>query len=80
MTYRSEAGTDPRLFPPVLDVPGVADLLGLSIEETRRLIGEGWIDCARVKGRLLFHRDRVDPDDWYRVAPEPARGPLPDDW
>lgn len=73
MIYRSEAGTDPRLFPPVLDVPGVADLLGLSIEETRRLIGEGWIDCARVKGRLLFHRDRViewlrsqrvDPDDW----------------
>ena len=58
MIYPSDAGSDPRLFPPVLDVPGVADLLGLSIEETRRLIGEGWIDCARVKGRLLFHRDR----------------------
>lgn len=73
MTYESDAGSDPRLFPPVLDVPGVADLLGLSIEETRRLIGEGWIDSASVKGRLLFHRDRViewlrsqrvDPDDW----------------
>ena len=57
-------------YPPVLDLPGVADLLGLSIEETRRLSGEGWIDAVCVGGRLLFHRDRVI--DWlrsWRVAP-----------
>lgn len=51
-------------YPPVLDLPGVADLLGLSIEETRRLSGEGWIDAVDVGGRLLFHRDRVI--DWLR--------------
>lgn len=57
-------------YPPVLDLPGVADLLGLSIEEVRRLAGEGWIDAAHVGGRTLFHRDRVI--DWIRslrVAP-----------
>ena len=57
-------------FPPVLDLPGVADLLGLSIEETRRLSGEGWIDAVRIEGMVLFHRDRVI--DWLRsrrVAP-----------
>ena len=51
-------------FPPVLDLPGVADLLGLSIEEARRLSGEGWIDAVCVGGRVLFHRDRVV--DWLR--------------
>ena len=51
-------------YPPVLDLPGVADLLGLSIEEVRRLAGEGWIDAAHVGGRTLFHRDRVI--DWIR--------------
>ena len=51
-------------YPPVLDLPGVADLLGLSIEETRRLSGEGWIDAVCLEGRLLFHRDRVI--DWLR--------------
>ena len=54
----------------MLDLPGVADLLGLSIEEVRRLAGEGWIDAAHVGGRTLFHRDRVI--DWIRslrVAP-----------
>ena len=51
-------------YPPVLDLPGVADLLGLSIEEVRRLHGEGWIDAACVGGRTLFHRDRVL--DWLR--------------
>ena len=42
-----------------MDVAGVADMLSLSMEETRRLIGEGWIDHAGVKGRQIFHRDRV---------------------
>ena len=51
-------------YPPVLDLPGVADLLGLSIEETRRLSGEGWIDAVSLEGRVLFHRDRVI--DWLR--------------
>ena len=51
-------------YPPVLDLPGVADLLDLSIEETRRLSGEGWIDAVSVGGRTLFHRDRVI--EWLR--------------
>lgn len=51
-------------YPPVLDLPGVADLLGLSIEQARRLSGEGWIDTVYIDGRALFHRDRVI--DWLR--------------
>ena len=66
--------------PPVLDLPGVADLLGLSIEETRRLSGEGWIDSVCVGGRVLFHRDRVI--DWLRsrrvVPPDLEGGPTLD--
>lgn len=57
-------------YPPILDTPGVADLLGVSIEEVRRLSGEGWLPSARVQGRLLFHRDEVI--EWFRaqrVAP-----------
>ncbi len=59
-------------FPPVLDTPGVADLLGLSIEEVRRLAGEGWLPSIVVAGRRRYRRDevigwlrqqRVDPDD-----------------
>jgi excisionase family DNA binding protein len=46
-------------FPPVLDVPGVADLLGISIEQVRRLAGEGWLPGARVGDRWLFNRDEV---------------------
>ena len=41
-------------YPPVLDLPGVADLLGLSIEEVRRLHGEGWIDAACVADEPCF--------------------------
>ena len=59
-------------YPPVLDLPGVADLLGLSIEEVRRLAGEGWIDAAHVGGRTLFHRDRVI--DWIRSLRVPPPG------
>jgi len=61
-------------YPPVLDLPGVADLLGISIEQTRRLSGEGWIDAVCIDGRRFFHRDRVI--DWLRsqrVVP-PDRG------
>lgn len=46
-------------YAPVLDIPGVADLLGLSIEEVRRLTGEGWLPSTTVEGRTLFHRDQV---------------------
>lgn len=51
-------------FPPILDLPGVADLLGISIEEVRRLAGEGHIAATEVAGRPLFHRDRVL--EWLR--------------
>ena len=51
-------------YPPVLDLPGVADLLGISIEQARRLSGEGWIDAVHIDGRPVFHRDRVI--DWLR--------------
>lgn len=64
--------TDFSRYPPVLDLAGVADLLGLSIEEARRLSGEGWIDAVKVDGRVLFHRDRVI--DWLRSR----RVPPPD--
>ena len=61
-------------YPPVLDLPGVADLLGISIEQTRRLSGEGWIDAVYIDGRVFFHRDRViDSLRSRRVAP-PDRG------
>ena len=59
MTIGSDHGGEMRNYPPLLDVAGVADMLSLSMEETRRLIGEGWIDHAGVKGRQIFHRDRV---------------------
>lgn len=51
-------------YPPVLDLPGVADLLGISIEQTRRLNGEGWIEGVCIDGRVFFHRDRII--DWLR--------------
>jgi excisionase family DNA binding protein len=51
--------------PPVLDLPGVADLLGISVEEARRLAGEGWIPSATVGERRLFRRDEVL--DWFRA-------------
>ena len=63
-------------YPPILDVPGVADLLGLSIEDVRRLTGEGWLPSARVGERLLFRRD--DVLDWFRsqrVVPDDETGP-----
>ena len=59
VTIGPDYGSEMQDFPPLLDIPGVADMLSLSMEETRRLIGEGWIDHAGVKGRQLFHRDRV---------------------
>lgn len=46
-------------YPPILDIAGVADLLGISIEEVRRLSGEGWLPSARVGERSLFGRDEV---------------------
>lgn len=52
-------------FPPILDLPGVADLLGISIEEARRLAGEGHLSATLVGGRPLFHRDRVL--EWLRA-------------
>jgi hypothetical protein len=69
-----------KRFPPILDVPGVADLLGLSIEEVRRLSGEGWLPSTMVNDRRFFRRDevlewlreqRVTPDD----SPEPPEEP-----
>ena len=70
-------------FPPVLDVPGVADMLGISIEQVRRLVGEGWIPGARVGQRWLFSRDevlawfedqRVQPGDDEPDSGEPLTG------
>lgn len=52
-------------FPPILDLPGVADLLGISIEEARRLAGEGHLLAVEVGGRSLFHRDRIL--EWLRA-------------
>lgn len=63
-------------YAPVLDLPGVADLLGISIEETRRLVGEGWITATHVSGKSLFHRDQVVA--WLRdqrVEPPQVDGP-----
>lgn len=51
-------------FPPILDLPGVADLLGISIEEARRLAGEGHLASAEAGGPGLFRRDRVL--EWLR--------------
>ncbi len=62
--YRGDDLRDFTHYPPVLDLPGVADLLDLSIEQARRLSGEGWIDAVHVDGRTLFHRDRVI--EWLR--------------
>ena len=59
-------------YPPVLDVPGVADLLGVSIEETRRLVGEGWLPSRSVGDKRLFHRDEII--GWLRdqrIEPHP---------
>lgn len=67
-------------FPPILDLPGVADLLGISIEEARRLAGEGHLAAAEADGRGLFHRDLVLK--WLRaqrVRPldyDPADAPI----
>lgn len=58
-------------YPPVLDTPGVADMLGLSIEEVRRLAGEGWLPSVMVEGRRRYRRD--DVINWLRqqrVHPE----------
>lgn len=58
-------------FPPILDLPGVADLLGISIEEARRLAGEGHLAAAEAGGPGLFRRDPVL--EWLRsqrVRPE----------
>lgn len=52
-------------YPPILDVPGVADLLGLSIAEVRRLSGEGWMPSAKVDGRWYYRRDEVL--EWLRA-------------
>ncbi len=64
-------------YPPILDTPGVADMLGLSIGEVRRLTGEGWLPSATVNGRRLFHRDEVL--EWFRAQRvKPEEGPEPD--
>lgn len=58
-------------FPPILDLPGMADLLGISIEEARRLAGEGHLAAAEAGGPGLFRRDLVL--EWlraHRVRPE----------
>ena len=58
-------------FPPILDLPGMADLLGISIEEARRLAGEGHLAAAEAGGPGLFRRDLVL--EWLRsqrVRPE----------
>jgi len=65
-------------YPPILDLPGVADLLGLSIEEARRLAGEGWLPSSAVGGSQRFRRDevlawlreqRVDPPEQPEADP-----------
>ena len=62
-------------YSPVLDLPGVADMLGLSIDEARRMSGEGWIPSTMVGERRLFRRDEVL--DWFRSQqvqpPEPGQ-------
>jgi len=59
---------------PVLDLAGVADLLGISIEDARRLAGEEWIPSTLAGGRRLFRRDEVLA--WLRTQqvtpPEPG--------
>ena len=58
-------------FPPILDLPGMADLLGISIEEARRLAGEGHLAAAEAGGPGLFRRELVL--EWLRaqrVRPE----------
>ena len=61
-------------YAPVLDLPGVADLSGISIEEARRLAGEGWLPSTAVGEKRLFHRDRVI--EWLRDQRiEPPDGP-----
>ena len=65
-------------YAPILDVPGVADLLGLSVEEVRRLAGEGWLPVETVDGVRRFRRDAVIA--WLqeqRVVPPESPGPEP---
>ena len=60
-------------YAPVLDLPGVADLLGISIEEARRLTGEGWLPSTPVGDKTLFHRDQVV--NWLREQRVTPPGP-----
>ena len=65
-------------YAPILDVPGVADLLGLSVEEVRRLAGEGWLPVETVDGARRFRRDAVIA--WLqeqRIVPPEDIGPEP---
>lgn len=65
-------------YAPVLDLVGVADLLGISIEQARRLSGEGWLPSTTVGDKTLFHRDQVIA--WLRnqrVAPPGDPDPQP---
>ena len=65
-------------YPPILDVPGVAELLGLSVEQVRRLAGEGWLPVEMVDGMRRFRRDAVIA--WLqeqRIVPPEGSGPEP---
>ena len=65
-------------YAPILDLPGVADLLGLSIEEARQLAGEGWLPSAQVGSEMRFHRDQII--DWlHDQRVNPASGEQPDE-
>lgn len=47
-------------------------MLGLSIDEARRMSGEGWIPSTLVGERRLFRRDEVL--DWFRTQQVPPAG------